>query len=208
MVMPFGLSNALSTFMRVMNQALRPFIGKCVVVYFDDILIYSANKTEYLQHLRAVLCVLQREKFYAALKKCIFMASKVLFLIYVVFRMIEDCTKGGNFAWTEEAEKAFRLIKMRVTTTPILVLPDFAQPFELHSGASKVGTGVVLSQNHRPIAYFSEKLSGAKLNYNTYDVEFYTVRFTFMVKHKLGVTNRVADVLSRRSNLLVNLRIK
>ncbi|PKI67015.1 hypothetical protein CRG98_012553 [Punica granatum] len=115
---------------------------------------------------------------------------------------------GGKFVWTEEAEKAFQLIKMRLTTAPILVLPDFAQPFELHYDASKVGIGAVLSQNNRVVAYFSEKLSGAKLNYNTYDVEFYAVRFTFMLKHKSGVTNRVADALSHMGNLLVNLRIE
>ncbi|PKI75291.1 hypothetical protein CRG98_004331 [Punica granatum] len=121
---------------------------------------------------------------------------------------ITDCMKGGKFAWMEEVEKAFQLIKMRLTTAPILVLPDFAQPFELHSDASKVGIGAVLSQNHRPIAYFSKKLSGAKLNYSTYNVEFYAVRFTFVVKHKSRLTNKVADALSRMSNLLVNLRIE
>ncbi|PKI63879.1 hypothetical protein CRG98_015715 [Punica granatum] len=72
MVMPFGLSNAPSTFMR------------CVVVYFDDIMIYSADKVVHLQYLRAVLCVLRNEKFYAAFNKCVFMASKVLLLGYVV----------------------------------------------------------------------------------------------------------------------------
>ncbi|GJR80379.1 putative nucleotidyltransferase, ribonuclease H [Tanacetum coccineum] len=146
LVMPFGLSNAPSTFMRVMNQLLRPFIGKFVVVYFDDILIYSASLSEHVTHVDE---------------------SKVA--------AVQEWPTPTTI--TEVQKSAFQVFKEKLTTTPILVLPDFSKVFKLHTDASKVAIrgGGVLSQGGRPVAYFSEKLTELKSRYTSYDLEFYAV---------------------------------
>jgi len=88
---------------------------------------------------------------------------------------ITDCLKKEEFQWSVTAAKTFKKIKQRMTEAPVMRLPDFFKVFEVMRDASGIGLGGVLSQEKYPIAFFSEKLSGAKMNYSTYDKEFYAV---------------------------------
>ena len=223
LVMPFGLTNAPSTFMRLMNYVLRNFISRFVVVYFDDILIYSRSSQEHEEHLREVLSTLRSVQLYGNLKKCDFCTNEVIFLGFVVSahglqvdkdkikavqdwptptstsqvrsfhglasfyrRFVKDFStiaaplteitkKGTPFVWGDAQERAFTTLKWKLTHAPLLMLPDFTKPFEVECDASGIGIGGVLMQEGKPIAFFSEKLKGACLNYSTYDKELYAL---------------------------------
>nr|KYP69622.1 Retrovirus-related Pol polyprotein from transposon 17.6 [Cajanus cajan] len=83
--------------------------------------------------------------------------------------------KNVEFIWGEKQENAFLTLKHKLTHAPLLTLLDFSKTFELECDASRVGIGAVLLQGGHPIAYFSEKLKGASLNYPTYDKELYAL---------------------------------
>jgi hypothetical protein len=219
LVMPFKLTNAPSTFTRLMNKVLRAFIGKFVVAYFDDILIYSMSLEDHLDHLHVVLDALHSARLFGNLDKCNFCTNHVSFLGYVVtaqcvevdhakidaiqswptpttithirsflglvgfYRrfvhnfstiaaLLNDLTKKGTpFTWGPSQEEAFTILKDKLTNAPLLHLPDFNKMFELECDVSGIGLGGVLLQEGKPVAYFSEKLNGAALNYSTYDKE-------------------------------------
>ncbi|XP_074303013.1 uncharacterized protein LOC141637433 [Silene latifolia] len=171
------------------------------------LLVRELGKDEesHKRHLRAVFEVLRDQKLYGKLEKCTFMVSSVVFLGYIVGKdggfssivaPIIELTKKGEFVWTNSAQKAFEEVKRKLCSGPVIALPDFNKLFEVECDASGVGIGAMLIQEKRPIAYFSEKLNGARLNYSTYDKEFYAIT---------GSSNIVADALSRRHSLLIEL---
>jgi hypothetical protein len=159
--------------------------------------------------------------------------------------------KGVSFHWGPAKDQAFDTLKVRLTSAPLLQLPDFGKTFELECDASGVGIGGLLMQGGKPVAYFSEKLNGPTLNYSMYDKEFYALvrsletwqhylwpkefiihsdheplkylrmqnklnrrhakwvefieSFPYIIKHKKGKDNVIADALSRRYTMLSQL---
>lgn len=83
-VMPFVMSNAPSIFLRLMTQVLHPFLGSFVVVYFDDVMVYSKCQQQYLLHLEQVLLALASQRLKLNLKKCEFMTIELLSLGFIV----------------------------------------------------------------------------------------------------------------------------
>jgi hypothetical protein len=199
-VMPFVLTNASAYFMYLMNSVFMDYLNKFVVVFIDDILIYSQNEQEHEEHLRKVLQRLRDCQLYAKLSKCEFWISEVLFLGHIINqeglavdpkkvagildwkapkdvrgiksfigmagyyrRFIEGFSKIARpmtallatkveFKWTPACQKSFESLKEKLTTTPVLILPDVHKSFSVYCDASCTGLGCVLMQEGRVVA--------------------------------------------------------
>nr|XP_023872616.1 uncharacterized protein LOC111985197 [Quercus suber] len=161
LVMPFGLTNAPSTFQSLMNAIFRPFLRKFVLVFFDDILIYSKTLSDHLGHLR----VWPIPKDVKALRGFLGLTGYYRKFVKGYGQIAAPLTallKKDSFVWTSEATTAFQRLKEAVSCPLLLALPDFNKTFIVECDASGLGLGAILMQDHRPIAYHSQALKGIK----------------------------------------------
>ncbi|GJZ30570.1 putative reverse transcriptase domain-containing protein [Tanacetum coccineum] len=182
-VLPFGLTNAPAVFMDLMNRVFRPYLDKFVIVFIDDILIYSKTQEEQVEHLWLVLGLLEKEKLYAKFSKCEFWLREVQFLRHVingngihVDPSKIEAVKNWKAPRTLTEELAFQTYN-----APVLALPDRPEDFVVYCDASGIGLVCVLMQrDHKSLQHiFSQK----ELNYVTsgrwivlfsdYDVKFF-----------------------------------
>jgi hypothetical protein len=221
--MPFGLCNAPTTFMCVMNDVFRPFIDDFVIVYLDNILVFSGTWDEHVRHVKQVLDTLQREKLYVKLSKCEFGKTALVYLGHIVgggqlkidpskidvivnwpdpksvtevrsflgavqywrrfipnFAFISTplhalTSVKNTFQWEGKQQKDFDTLKGKISTAPVLALPNLQQPFEIKTYASGYAMGAVLMQYRKPICYHSENFNQAVVNYPTYDKDLYAL---------------------------------
>ncbi|GKE49952.1 putative nucleotidyltransferase, ribonuclease H, partial [Tanacetum coccineum] len=147
-VMPFGLTNAPTVFMDLMNQVCKPYLDKFVIVFIDDILIYSKTKKDHEVHLRLVLELLRKEKLYAKFSKYEFWLQEVHFLGHVVNQSGIYVDPGKIEAGVEQ-EEAFQTLKYNLSDAPILSLLDGVEDFIVYCDASNQGLGCVLMQRNK-----------------------------------------------------------
>nr|GEY39653.1 putative reverse transcriptase domain, ribonuclease H-like domain, aspartic peptidase domain protein [Tanacetum cinerariifolium] len=179
-VMPFGLTNAPSIFMHLMNWVCKPYLDKFVIVFINDILIYSKSKKEHAEHLKLILELLKKEELYANFSKCDFWLSRI------AKPMMKLTQKNLKFDWSEKAEAVFQLLKQKLCSAPILALPKGSENFVVYCDASRKGLGAVLMHREKVIAYASRQLKIYEKNYTAHDLELGAVVFDLkMWRHYL-----------------------
>ncbi|GJR29639.1 putative reverse transcriptase domain-containing protein [Tanacetum coccineum] len=197
-VMSFGLTNAPAVFMDLMNRVCKPYLDKFVIVFIDDILIYSKSKKEHEEHLRQILKLLKKEELYAKFSKCEFWISRVQFLGHVIdcrgihvdpakIESIKDWaspktpTEIRQFLGLAGYYRRFIEGFSKIANAPILALPEGSEDFIAYCDASKKGLGAVLMQRKNVISYASRQLKIHEKNYTTYDLELGAVVFALKI---------------------------
>nr|GEZ16751.1 putative reverse transcriptase domain-containing protein [Tanacetum cinerariifolium] len=147
-VMTFRLTNALVVFMDLMNRVCKPYLDKFVIIFIDEILIYSQIKEEHAEHLKLILDLLKKEESYAKFSKCDFWFSR-----------------------SEKEKATFQLLKQKLYSALIFALPEGSENFVVYYDASQKGLGTVLMQGEKVIAYASRQLKIYEKYYTTHDLE-------------------------------------
>nr|GEU30431.1 putative reverse transcriptase domain-containing protein [Tanacetum cinerariifolium] len=200
-VMPFGLTNAPAVFMELMNRVCKPYHDKFVIVFINDILVYSKDEKEHGKHLKIILELLKKQRFGVHVDPAKIESIKnwaapmtptkvrqFLRLAGYYRRFIEGFSliskpltkltqKDKKYEWEKEEEKAFQTLKQKLYSAPILALPKGTKDFVVYCDASLKGYGAVLMQREKVVAYASRQLKIHEENYTTYDLELGTVVF-------------------------------
>ncbi|GJT07479.1 putative reverse transcriptase domain-containing protein [Tanacetum coccineum] len=205
-VMLFGLTNAPAVFVDLMNRVCKPYLDKFVIVFIDDILIYSKIKQEHEEHLKLILELLQKEEFKGihvdpakiesikdwASPKSPTEIRQFLGLVGYYRRFIERFLKIAKpmtkltqkkvkFVWGDKQEAAFQLLKQKLCSAPILALPEGSKDFIIYCDASIKGLGAVLMQREKVIAYASFQLKIHEKNCTSHDLELGAVVFALKI---------------------------
>ncbi|GKD46125.1 putative reverse transcriptase domain-containing protein [Tanacetum coccineum] len=132
--------------MDLMNQVCKPYLDKFVIIFIDYILIYSRNKKEHEEHLKAIMELLKEEELYAKFSKCLVgYYRRFIEGFSKIAKLMTKLTQNGfKFDWGDKEEAAFQLIKQKLCSAPILALPEGSKDFVVYCDASHKGLGVVL----------------------------------------------------------------
>nr|GFC00116.1 putative reverse transcriptase domain-containing protein [Tanacetum cinerariifolium] len=179
-VMPFGLTNAPVVFMDLMNRVCNPYLDKFVIVFIDDILIYSKNKEEHVESM-LILQKIKAIKSWAApttpteVRQFLGLACyyrRFIKEFSLIGKPLSKLTqKNKSFIWGNNKEKAFQTLKRKLCSAPILSLPEGSEDFVVYCDASLRGFRAVLMQREKVISYASRQLRENEENYTTHDLE-------------------------------------